>query len=214
MSRVAERFVKALVVATFTLFFFSAFSLAHAAGPDVCGADVNTADDDIGVHMEVGTHRFSVKGVVTDMSGSPTSMIKVCGISIDVSKAKVRGNLAEAKDHHWLVSAEGRVNGSVYVAQEVRVHPQGKPSGEVGKPEGGAAAKGEDKDHGQGKGIGQAIAAQKVGDVVERLGDRLEKQLDQVGERGGNLSEARQHMISLVEDLIHRLEGLLARLKA
>ena len=167
MSGLAQFTGRVLMVPLLALFFYGPvqYSPVLASGPDVCGTDADSADDDGGVHLDIGGKRFSLKGVVTGTSGDPITSITVCGRSVDVSDAKIKGDLAEAKVEEWLVTVVGKVdgsngasvsNGATLEAQQVRVHQRGKPSGVTGKPDdddGGAVEPQDDK---PGKGHGRS----------------------------------------------------------
>ena len=158
MSGLAQFTGRVLMVPLLALFFYGPvqYSPVLASGPDVCGADEGSEDDDRGVHLDIGEKRFSLKGVVTGTSGDPITSITVCGRSVDVSDAKIKGDLAEAKVEEWLVTVVGKVDGSILEAQQVRVHERGKPSGELGKPDDDDDGVVEPQDDKPGKGHGRS----------------------------------------------------------
>ena len=235
MSGLAQFTGRVLMVPLLALFFYGPvqYSPVLASGPDVCGADADSADDDGGVHLDIGEKRFSLKGVVTGTSGDPITSITVCGRSVDVSDAKIKGDLAEAKVEEWLVTVVGKVDGSTLEAQQVRVHERGNPSGETGKPDDDDDGVVEPQDDKPGKGHGRSEdgppgkalgrsedgppglqrSEEKLEALADRLGDRIERQLERAAERDGGSAEARTEAVSVLEDLINRLARLLASIR-
>ena len=131
MSGLAQFTGRVLMVPLLALFFYGPvqYSPVLASGPDVCGTDADSENEEQGVHLDIGEKRFSLKGVVTATTSTPITSITVCGVTVDVSDANVKGDLAEAKVEEWLVTVVGKVDGSTLEAQQVRVHERGKPSG-------------------------------------------------------------------------------------
>lgn len=169
----------------------SSFSIALAApGNGVCQGE--------GEHQQINAKRFSFKGVVTGVSSDAKTMT-LCGVPVDVSDAKVKGNIQAAKDSGSPVTAVGRVAGTSFRAQEVRVHGEEESAGasEV-------AEDSKDKDSGKAKGLGKGN--DKDNDQPDNKGHgkaaKADAQTDVSQDESKNFTKKLAQFISLLQTLL------------
>lgn len=220
------KFALAAVMAGLLSVFFFQLALADSPDSSQCGSD-------IGVHKQVGDKRFSLKGVITNMNGSN---ITICGVVVNTSHAKVKGDLSQAMTQKFLVTAVGKVSGNTNEAQEVRVHPNGGPSGATGKNEddkdkakdkdedanGGnaRAEEGKGKPEGVGKGDekkdGQPDIKSEDNKAVsglENAEQKVEDAVQHIQAQGSLPQPVKDNLITVLERLIDSLQKLLSSLR-
>ena len=224
MSRVFRLTLAAVMAALLSGLFFQV-ALADSPDSSQCGAD-------IGVHKQVGDKRFSVKGVITNIAGSN---ITICGIVVNTSHAKIKGDPNQAMTQKFLVTVVGKISGNTNEAQGVIVHSHSAPSGvtcknedqdetDNGKGNQNANPSGQEnknKSEGVGNGNdknrGQAEAKTADDNAVaglEKASEKVDDAVQQVSTQATSMSQpVKDSVITILQRLIDSLQKLLSSLK-